>query len=69
MIRPQWTWSFDDAEGDVLVAPPSPLFTNQYDAEQWLGESWRSLASEGAAVARLLHEGESAAPAVTLSIP
>jgi len=49
MIRPQWVWELDDAEGRALASPVSPVFTTQYDAEQWLGETWRSLAAEGAA--------------------
>ncbi len=32
--------------GRALAAPVSPVFTTQYDAEQWLGETWRSLAAE-----------------------
>jgi hypothetical protein len=66
MIRPQWVWRLADGDGTVLADPASPLFTNQYDAEQWLGETWRSLASRGVAVATLLHEGDPAAPAVPL---
>ncbi|KLN33308.1 hypothetical protein ACFVSK_02240 [Cellulosimicrobium cellulans] len=66
MIRPQWVWELDDAEGRVLAAPVSPVFTTQYDAEQWLGETWRTLAAEGAAVARLLHDGTQATASVEL---
>ncbi|MFB8229541.1 hypothetical protein [Cellulosimicrobium sp. NPDC055967] len=66
MIRPQWVWELDDAEGGVLATPVSPVFTTQYDAEQWLGETWRTLAAEGAAVARLLHDGTQATAPVEL---
>ncbi|OLT54053.1 hypothetical protein [Cellulosimicrobium sp. CUA-896] len=66
MIRPQWVWELDDAEGRPLAEPVSPVFTTQYDAEQWLGETWRSLAAGGAVVARLLHDGAPATAPVEL---
>ncbi|GAA4847627.1 hypothetical protein GCM10023221_28060 [Luteimicrobium xylanilyticum] len=68
MIRPQWTWRFVDGEGRELTEPATPLFTNQYDAEQWLGETWRTLAGQGVVTATVLHEGEAAAPAVELRV-
>lgn len=66
MINPQWEWALDDADGARLTEPVTPVFTAQYDAEQWLGEHWRSLAGAGAVVARLLHDGNQAAPPVEL---
>ncbi|MFE5309625.1 hypothetical protein [Isoptericola sp. NPDC056573] len=65
MIRPRWEWALDDADGRAL-AVPSPVFTTQYDAEQWIGEHWRELASAGATLARLLHDGAQATPGVVL---
>ena len=67
MIRPQWVWEMTGSAGEVLAEPVSPVFTNQFDAEQWLGESWRSLVAEGVGAAHLLHDGRQAAPAVRLS--
>jgi len=69
MIRPQWVWELDDADGGVLESPVSPVFGNQFDAEQWLGEHWRELAEAGAAQATLLHDGTRAAPGVDLRVP
>ena len=69
MIRPQWVWELDDAEGRALAAPVSPVFTTQYDAEQWLGETWRSLAAEGAAAARRVRAGSEASATVELRVP
>ena len=69
MIRPQWVWELDDAEGRVLDSPVSPVFSNQFDAEQWLGEQWRALAAQGAHVAHLLHDGASATPPIVLHAP
>lgn len=67
MITPQWLWEFRDAAGAVLPEPTSPVFTNQYDAEQWLGQAWHELAAAGVASSVVLHAGAPAAPAVALS--
>lgn len=69
MIRPQWEWALDDADARQLSEPVTPVFTAQYDAEQWLGEHWRELAELGAARVRLLHDGTQAAPSVELRAP
>ncbi|MCA5895018.1 hypothetical protein LEP48_16940 [Isoptericola sp. NEAU-Y5] len=69
MIRPRWEWSLVDAEGQAAPAAPSPVFTTQYDAEQWLGEQWRELAATGVAVVRLLHDGTQATPSIELPAP
>jgi len=70
VLRPQWEWRFDGRDGlgtAELGTPVSPVFTTQYDAEQWLGEHWRTLAAQGVHAARLLHEGNQATP--TLPLP
>ncbi|MDO8120356.1 hypothetical protein Q6346_03395 [Isoptericola sp. b490] len=46
MSRAQWRWEFVGARGRALDRPVSPVFTNRFDAEQWLGEHWRSLAHD-----------------------
>ncbi|MBD5788018.1 hypothetical protein IF650_17820 [Cellulosimicrobium terreum] len=66
MIRPQWVWELTDADGRVIEEPATPVFTTQFDAEQWLGETWRSLAASGATAARLLHDGTQATAAIEL---
>lgn len=66
---PRWVWAFDDAAGNELGEPVSPVFTTQFDAEAWLGEHWRSASVRGARRARLLHEGEPAATPVLLPEP
>ncbi|RXR23121.1 hypothetical protein EQW78_16075 [Oerskovia turbata] len=66
MIRPQWVWELDDADGRPLTTPVSPAFTNQFDAEQWLGETWRELAAQGAVAARLLNDGAQVTATVEL---
>ncbi|GAA1866844.1 hypothetical protein [Myceligenerans crystallogenes] len=65
-IRPRWEWLLHDDEGRRLPEPVTPVFTNQFDAEQWLGEHWRDLAEAGAATAQVLNDGRAAAPEVIL---
>lgn len=66
MMVPRWVWAFDDAEGNELTEPVSPVFTTQFDAEAWLGEHWRGAAVVGARRARLLHDGEPATAPVLI---
>ncbi|WP_418276631.1 hypothetical protein ACNHYB_01600 [Isoptericola jiangsuensis] len=69
MIRPRWEWTLEDAAGDALDASLSPVFTTQYDAEQWLGEHWSHLAGHGAARAKLVNDGRQVTPTVELPAP
>ena len=64
--RPAWDWDLLDAHERVVDRPVSPAFTSRFDAEAWLGESWRQLAAQGVAAARLAHHGEPAAPPLPL---
>jgi hypothetical protein len=57
MMRAGWTWHLLDAEDRVLTEPPSPSFGTRFDAEAWLGESWRSLARQGVVAVRLTEGG------------
>jgi hypothetical protein len=66
VVRPRWEWALTDAAGEPAAGTLSPVFTVRYDAEQWLGEHWRSLAAVGVARAQLLHHGEPAGPPVEL---
>jgi len=54
VLRPQWEWALDGGTEPAV----SPVFTTQYDAEQWIGEHWRALAAQGVTRATLLHHGE-----------
>jgi hypothetical protein len=69
VIRPQWAWEFDDADGARMDRPISPVFANQYDAEEWLGEHWRELATQGVETARLMNAGTQATPSLVLRVP
>ncbi|RPF20809.1 hypothetical protein [Myceligenerans xiligouense] len=63
-IRPRWEWALHDDEGEGVPEPVTPVFTSQFDAEQWLGEHWRALAAAGVSSAQLHHDGEPAGPRV-----
>ena len=69
VVRPRWEWELVDAAGARLDPSLSPVFTTQYDAEEWLGERWKVLAEQGAVEARLLHDGDPASAPLPLSIP
>ena len=67
--RPAWDWDLLDADERVLDQPVSPAFASRFDAEAWLGESWRQLAAQGGAAARLAHHGEWVGPVLPLRAP
>jgi hypothetical protein len=51
-----WTWRLEDTAGDELTKPAAPGHSNQSDAESWLGEHWRELATAGVAQATLFED-------------
>ena len=61
-----WAWEPLDGVDQMLDRPPSPTFSNRFDAESWLGESWRQLAEQGVVAARLTYNGQAVAPAIPL---
>lgn len=68
MSVPHWTWTFFGST-DAAVEQQSPVFATRADAETWLGENWRRLASQQPAVAQVQLRGQGVAvgPAVELS--
>jgi len=42
-----WVWRYENADGAPVEGPQTEDFTNQSDAESWLGESWRDLLASG----------------------
>ncbi len=64
--RAQWHWTFTDRGGATPDRPISPVFTNRFDAEAWLGEHWRGLAADRVADAQLLCDDEPVGPRVAL---
>jgi hypothetical protein len=51
-----WTWRYEDAQGRTIEGPPE-AFSSQSDAESWLGQSWRELASRGVSAVLLVEDG------------
>jgi hypothetical protein len=52
-----WVWRLEGADGAPSHAVPSPPHPSQSDAESWLGETWRELATAGVAQVSLLEDG------------
>jgi hypothetical protein len=44
-----WSWRFEKADGTTVAVDflTEETFTNQADAETWLGENWRELRAAG----------------------
>ncbi len=66
VVRPRWQWRLVDAAERTLDRPGSPVFLARFEAEQWLGEHWRSLAGQGVRRAVLQHDGQDQPPGVAL---
>lgn len=41
-----WSWRYEDADGRPVTGP-TETFGSQADAESWIGQTWRDLASTG----------------------
>jgi hypothetical protein len=54
-----WTWQLEKEDGTVLTARglPRESFGSQGDAENWIGENWRTLLDAGVDQVSLLDEG------------
>jgi len=50
-----WNWRYEGANGQKQ-AGGSEAFPSQADAESWLGQSWRELASNGVVTAVLVED-------------
>jgi hypothetical protein len=53
-----WTWRYEDANSRPIDGP-TEAFSSQSDAESWLGQSWRELASRGVSAVVLIEDGRS----------
>ncbi len=51
-----WTWRYEDAHGRAIDGP-NEAFPSQSDAESWLGQVWRDLASRGVMAVLLVEDG------------
>ena len=50
-----WLWRYEGANGQKDVGA-SESFPSQSDAESWLGQTWRSLATDGVVAAVLMED-------------
>lgn len=52
-----WTWRYERADGSLVTDDVvRSEFTNQADAESWIGETWRELLAAGVDQVVLLEE-------------
>jgi hypothetical protein len=54
-----WTWRLEQSDGTELAdvpEVPQPVFTNQSDAESWIGETFRELSEGGVAQVTLFED-------------
>lgn len=51
-----WVWRYENADGAPVEGPGTEDFTNQSDAESWLGEIWRELLASGIEQASLYED-------------
>jgi len=50
-----WSWRYEGTNGDAVDGPDEP-FTSQADAESWIGQTWRELASSGVTTVVLVED-------------
>jgi hypothetical protein len=50
-----WTWQYEDPQG-AAVTGPHEAFPSQADAESWIGQTWRELASSGVTAVVLIED-------------
>jgi hypothetical protein len=50
-----WTWRYEGGNGQTVTGP-AETFGSQADAESWLGQTWRDLASAGVTSVALLED-------------
>jgi hypothetical protein len=50
-----WSWRYENGEGQP-VDQPTETFSSQADAESWLGQTWRQLATAGVVAATLVED-------------
>ncbi|GAB3811768.1 hypothetical protein [Micromonospora zhanjiangensis] len=50
-----WSWRYEDTDGNP-VDGPAETFGSQADAESWIGQTWRDLASSGVVSVALVED-------------
>ncbi|ATO17151.1 hypothetical protein O7600_10210 [Micromonospora sp. WMMA1998] len=50
-----WSWRYEGTNGEA-VDGPAESFPNQADAESWIGQTWRELATSGVTTVSLVED-------------
>jgi hypothetical protein len=50
-----WSWRYEGSDGQP-VSGPAEAFSSQADAESWIGQTWRELASAGVTSVSLVED-------------
>jgi len=50
-----WNWRYEGPDGQP-VAGPAESFSNQADAESWIGQAWQELAETGVVAVSLMED-------------
>jgi hypothetical protein len=50
-----WIWRYEGADGKAVTGP-AETFGSQADAESWIGQTWRQLASAGVTAVTLVED-------------
>ncbi|MCZ7436242.1 hypothetical protein O7598_07555 [Micromonospora sp. WMMC241] len=50
-----WSWRYEGTNGDA-VDGPGESFPSQADAESWIGQTWRELATSGVTSVALVED-------------
>ncbi|MEV1290408.1 hypothetical protein [Micromonospora sp. NPDC049679] len=50
-----WSWRYESTDGQAVTGP-AETFGSQADAESWIGQTWRDLASAGVTSVALVED-------------
>jgi hypothetical protein len=50
-----WSWRYEGTDGSSVTGP-AETFSSQADAESWIGQTWRQLASAGVTSVSLVED-------------
>jgi hypothetical protein len=50
-----WSWRYEGTDG-AQVSGPAETFGSQADAESWIGQAWRELATSGVTSVSLVED-------------
>ena len=50
-----WNWRYESGDGQTVTGP-AETFGSQADAESWIGQNWRELASAGVTSVTLVED-------------